>query len=76
MIEITAFLKDKLKNQFQNTSKDFQILKENIYSQKIRTSFIGNISSGKSTILSCIIGENILPIKELECTYRVKIIKT
>lgn len=66
--EISAFLKDKLKNQFQNTSKEFQILK--------RISFIGKISSGKSKDLNCIIGENIFPIKELEDIYRGIIIKT
>ena len=73
--EITIFLKDKLKNQFEHTSKEFQILKENIYGKKIRITFIGNISSGKSTVLNCIIGENLLPIKEEECTYRGIIIK-
>ena len=53
----------------------FQTLRENILGRKIRISLIGNISVGKSTVLNCIIGENILPTKEKECTYRGVILR-
>ena len=52
-----------------------QTLSENLLGRKIRISFIGNISVGKSTVLNSIIGHYILPIKETECTYRGIIIK-
>lgn len=48
---------------------------ENLVERKIRLSFIGNISVGKSTVLNCIIGEDLLPSKDAECTYRGVIIK-
>ena len=53
----------------------FQTLRENILGRKIRISLIGNISVGKSTVLNCIIGENLLPTKEKECTYRGAILR-
>jgi len=37
--------------------------------------FVGNVGVGKSTILNCIIGENILPIDSCECTKRGVIIQ-
>ena len=41
----------------------------------MRIAFIGNISVGKSTVLNTLIGEEILPTKNNECTYRGIIIK-
>ena len=43
--------------------------------RKLRIAFIGNINVGKSTVLNCIIGEDILPINDDECTYRGIIIR-
>lgn len=63
----------------RNELKDFKIslqsLRENILGRKIRISFIGNISVGKSSVLNCIIGQNILPTKDSECTYRGVILR-
>ena len=50
-------------------------MRENVLGRKIRISLIGNISVGKSTVLNCIIGEELLPTKETECTYRGVIIR-
>jgi hypothetical protein len=50
-------------------------LRENILGRKIRITFIGNINVGKSTVLNSIIGENVLPTKEIECTNRGVIIR-
>ena len=63
----------------QNELKEFKIslqtLRENILGRKIRISLIGNISVGKSSVLNCIIGYDILPTKNTECTYRGVIIR-
>jgi len=83
-LEILNNLDDFLKETFKlidynNELKEFRIsldtLRENLLGRKIRISLIGNISVGKSTVLNCIIGENILPSKETECTYRGVIIR-
>ena len=52
-----------------------QSLRENILGKKLRIAFIGNINVGKSTVLNCIIGKDILPTKGTECTYRGIIIR-
>ena len=52
-------LNDPLKDLLNNLSKN-----------KLRISFIGNINVGKSTVLNSIIGRNILPTDNFECTYR------
>ena len=75
LYEMNNFLKQNLKNQFESLKSQLQIISENLLGRKIRISFFGNISVGKSTVLNCIIGENILPTKECECTYRGIIIK-
>lgn len=83
-LSIIQDLDDFINNTFKllnanNELGDFKgslaILRENILGRKIRISFIGNISVGKSTVLNCIIGEKILPTKESECTYRGVIIR-
>ncbi len=43
--------------------------------RKVRIAVLGLYSSGKSTILNCIIGEQILPISSDECTRRGIIIR-
>ena len=68
--EMNNFLRENLKNQFEELISSFQTLSENLLGRKIRISFIGNISLRKSTVL-----HYILPIKETECTYRGIIIK-
>lgn len=73
--DLKDFLKEKLENQFEELNSNLLSIEENIFGRKIRISFIGPISVGKSTVLNCIIGEKILPTKMEECTYRGIIIK-
>ena len=80
------FLLEKLKALFyelldligeiklENTSiKDY--LNESIVYTKLRVAFVGILSVGKSTILNFILGENILPIDDIQCTNRGVIIQ-
>ncbi len=69
------FLKEKLGNQLEELNSNLRSIEENIFGRKIRISFIGPISAGRSTVLNCIIREEILPTKLEECTYRGIIIK-
>ena len=79
--EIDNFLNEtfKLINLKNNETEVFRVslqsLRENILGRKLRISFIGNINVGKSSVLNCIIGKNILPTNEIECTYRGVIIR-
>ena len=73
--EMKDFLREKLLNQFEELNSYLGAINENIFGRKIRISFIGQISVGKSTVLNCIIGEKILPTDMTECTYRGIIIK-
>ena len=73
--ELQDFIGYHLKGQFGSLNKSLGYIIENLVERKIRLSFIGNISVGKSTVLNCIIGEDILPSKDAECTYRGVIIK-
>ena len=78
--QLDKFINDTFKEiDPRNVLKDFKIslqtLRENILGRKIRISFIGNISVGKSSVLNCIIGQNILPTKDSECTYRGVILR-
>ena len=64
---------DKLeKNDFiKKIIKGYEDLIEFINKdRKVRIAVLGLYSSGKSTILNCIIGEQILPISSDECTRR------
>ena len=62
-------------NNFKILTNQINCIKENIKVKKLRVSFIGNLSVGKSSILNCIIGDNILPIDQIQCTYRGIIIR-
>ena len=78
--ELDNFLTDTFKkidtnNELNEFISALQTLRENIIGRRIRIAFIGNINVGKSTILNCIIGENILPTNSKECTYRGIIIR-
>ena len=73
--DMLNFFKQKLKNQFEENNIELSVLRDNLYGNKIRIAFIGNISVGKSTLLNCIIGEDILPTDEDDCTFRAIIIK-
>ena len=73
--EMKDFLKEKLENQFEELNSNLRSIEENIFGRKIRISFIGPMNVGKSTVLNCIIGEEILPTDSKECTYRGIIIK-
>ena len=78
--EFDNFLKNTFKridlnNELKGFTISLQSLREGIIGRKIRIVFIGNISVGKSTVLNCIIGEDILPINYNECTYRGIIIR-
>ena len=55
---------------FEVFRNEFQAIKNNLLSEKLRISFIGSISVGKSSIINCLIGEEINPTKSDECTYR------
>ena len=63
------------KNELEIFRISLQSLRENILGRKLRISFIGNINVGKSSVLNCIIGKDILPTNEIECTYRGVIIR-
>ena len=62
------FLKDTFKRIDPNKeligfNLSLQSIRESIImGKKLRIAFIGNISVGKSTVLNCIIGKDILPI--------------
>ena len=73
--EMNDFLREKLENQYEELNSNLRTINENIFGRKIRVSFIGPISVGKSTVLNCIIGKELLPSKNEECTYRGIIIK-
>ena len=80
MDEFDNFLKNTFKKIDQNKELErfnftLPSLRESIIGRKLRIVFIGNISVGKSTVLNCIIGEDILPINYDECTYRGVIIR-
>ena len=46
---------------FEIFRNEFQAIKNNLLSEKLRISFIGSISVGKSSIINCLIGEEINP---------------
>lgn len=73
--EIFDFIKNNLKNKFKNLNNNLSALSQFILGRKMRIVFIGNISVGKSSVLNTLIGEEILPTKDVECTYRGIIIK-
>lgn len=75
LFDMLNFFKKNLKNQFEENSTELKVIRDNLYGNKIRLAFIGNISVGKSTLLNCIIGEDILPTHIDDCTFRVIIIK-
>ena len=63
------------KNKEMKNDYSIEYIKQNMSEKKIRVAFIGNMSVGKSTVLNCIIGEEILPTSQKECTYRGVILK-
>ena len=78
--ELDNFLKDTFKridpnNELKEFNLSLQSIRESIMGRKLRIAFIGNMSVGKSTVLNCIIGKDILPINYSECTYRGLIIR-
>ena len=73
--DLDKFLRDKFNDDFKDLNMRIQVISDNLYGRRIRIPFIGNISAGKSTVLNSIIGEEILPTKDSECTYRGIIIK-
>ena len=62
-------------NELEDFKLALQNVREYIIGRRIRIAFIGNINVGKSTVLNCIIGQNILPTNSKECTYRGVIIR-
>jgi len=78
--DLEQFLVDTFKeidpnNELPNFNIALNSLRENILGKKLRIALIGNISVGKSTVLNCIIGKEILPTKDSECTYRGVILR-
>lgn len=66
----TETFKNIGEESFEIFRNEFQAIKNNLLSEKLRISFIGSISVGKSSIINCLIGEEINPTKSDECTYR------
>ena len=58
-----------------NVLKELRNIIPNFFNKKLRITFEGPMGVGKSQVLNCIIGEDILPIKEYECTNRGVILK-
>ena len=75
LYDMLNFFKVKLKNQFEENRAELKVIRDNLYGNKIRIDFIGNISVWKSALLNFIIGEDILPTVEDDCTFRAIIIK-
>ena len=73
--DMINFFKEKLNNQIEENRAELKVIRDNLNGNKIRIAFIGNISVGKSTLLNCIIGEDILPTNEDDCTFRAIIVK-
>ena len=73
--ELNGFINEKLRGKYNEVSSSLTAINESLIGTKIRISFIGNISAGKSTIINSIVGHEILPSKDGECTYRAVIIK-
>ena len=78
--DLDKFLNDTFKkidpyNELEGFTNSLQSLRDYLLGRRIRIAFIGNINVGKSTVLNCIIGEDILPIDIKECTYRGMIIR-
>jgi len=63
------------KNKEMKNDYSIEYIKQNMSEKKIRVAFIGNMSVGKSTVLNAMIGEEILPTSQKECTYRGVILK-
>ena len=72
---IKKTLKKIDKNKEMKNDYSIEYIKQNMSEKKIRVAFIGNMSVGKSTVLNAIIGEEILPTSQKECTYRGVILK-
>ena len=62
-------------NELENFKSSLENIRKYIFNRKMRIAFIGNVGVGKSTILNSIIGEDILPTDDKECTYRGVIIR-
>ena len=68
--KITNFIRESISTEtFKNIGEEsfeifrneFQAIKNNLLNEKLRISFIGSISVGKSSIINCLIGEEINP---------------
>ena len=73
--ELENFINETFKkidpmNELESFKISLQNLRESIIGRKIRIAFIGNISVGKSSVINSLIGTDILPINDKECTYR------
>ena len=78
--ELDTFLKDTFKlidpnDDLKKYKSSLDSIRENIMGRKIRIAFIGNMNVGKTTLLNCIIGQDILPTNCEENTYRGIIIR-
>ena len=73
--ELENFISETFKkidpmNELKSFKISLQSLREGIMGRKVRIAFIGNISVGKSSVINSIIGTDILPTNDKECTYR------
>ncbi len=57
----TETFKNIGEESFEIFRNEFQAIKNNLLNEKLRISFIGSISVGKSSIINCLIGEEINP---------------
>lgn len=57
------------------TKKNIEMLKENFDKREVFILFLGEVSTGKSSLINCILGENLLVVEARSCTNTITHIK-
>ena len=60
---------------FLETKKNIENLKGNFDKREVCILFLGEVSTGKSSLINCILGENLLVVEERSCTNTITHIK-
>ena len=73
--ELDTFLSETFKiidptNELEQYKSSLKSIREDIMGRKIRIALIGNMNVGKTTLLNCLIGKNVLPTDSQENTHR------